>query len=299
MITIGGGRELERHKRDPDQQHRAERRARPGSRARGGRRTGALEHARVAIGVALTSASATTGSPSERASSPRAGLREASVSARWPRAASTSAVSSPIAPAPSTSTRLSRIERGQRDRAHRDRERLGQRAGAVVDRVGQREQHALIDGRPARRSRRARPVPRPTPRATACGQTCSSPARQRSHSPHCANGRTATRSPTRQPSTPSPSALMRPLSSWPGPCPPGSSAGTSRKCRSDPQIPQKATSSSAWPRPAARARSSTVDEAAVLGDRDGAQGSATRLASSAARCPACRARGCRRVDARP
>ena len=185
--------EVERLEREADEQRSARAAAR--SRRRGARRRASRRTRTRRRAAAPRRPRRRRGSrpriPSSAASAARAGLREISGHAlvaalAQPRAPSAARSRRRRSRSPAPSSAVSTSD----DRAHRDRERLGQRAGAVVDGVRQREQHPRVDddalgvaAGPARCRGRRRV-------ATACGQTCSSPRGRRSHSPHCANGST-------------------------------------------------------------------------------------------------------------
>ena len=85
------------------------------------------------------------------------------------------------------------------------------------------------------------------------------PSRQRRQVPHLGEGPPTTRSPTRQVSTPSPTAAMVPVHSCPATAP-GLKPQPSRNWwMSEPQMPQLATATSTWSGPGrGTGRSSTV-----------------------------------------
>ena len=123
------------------------------------------------------------------------------------------------------------------ERVERDGGRLDQRARAIVHGFREGEEHARVDDHALGIG--ARP-PGPEPHAVGDGRAAHllgagatrgalAALRERQHH---------TRSPGAQPVTPSPTAPIDPAISWPGTVPAGNSAGMSRKCRSEPQIPQ-------------------------------------------------------------
>src|ERR1700722_974061 len=76
------------------------------------------------------------------------------------------------------------------------------------------------------------------------------PPRHGAQAPQAIIGNTATRSPACQAPASGPSSAMTPVNSWPSTCPAGKySAGSSGRCRSEPQIPQYRTSTSTSPGP--------------------------------------------------
>ena len=149
--------------------------------------------------------------PSCSALRARAGLRETTTTSQ-PRSRATRAVRRPIGPAPMT------VSASPGSGLARACACTATASGSTsVPALSSTASGSANSIRASTTTRSAyppgRPVPRPTPLAMAVAHTCSVPARQAAHSPHCANGSTQTRSPAFQPSTPSPSSPMEPENS--------------------------------------------------------------------------------------
>ena len=187
-------------------------------------------------------------SPSRRAMPARPGLRDRTTARSYPCSRSTRPVNSPIGPAPMTHHRLARGHRRLGHRPDGDGERLDERPGAIVDIVGEREQHALVDDDLLGVAAGSSGAQADAVRYGVGADLLVAAATDGAFSA-LAEGQDADACAHRPATTPSPTARIRPDSSCPGTVPAGNSAGTSRKCRSDPQIPQCATSISAWPGP--------------------------------------------------
>ena len=209
------------------------------------------EHSTTTSAAGASSRPATdTENPSSRASASRAPSRSVPRTVtRPPQARATCAAISPIAPGPITSTSSpGRIALGSSSELHTQASGSDSAAAASGSASGTR-----CRLRAGSTSRGAKPPSTCVPIERRRSHTLRRPSRQYRHSPQVEkNVSTATRAPSQPSSTPSPSAATVPQISWPIVI--GGALGYSpaQMCRSVPQTPTAATSSTTSPGPGAR-----------------------------------------------